>query len=490
MLDRDLMALYNVLQSNPAVAVNFYDHISNGTFGSEVQEFQKAISAGMEGTRWAPIFENLDPVFTNMTVTQKSLALLPKIAKYPAQSITFEYNRLTALTAQTKKYIFSAELGNPQADDSQYTRKTAPIKVMGTKREVGFVTMKTRNALAGTDVIARENINAATYLSSQLETALFYAMGHDDAGTEVDSYSFDGILRQCLEYARAEDTGYYVNNIIDCNAGSIDPANVEKGVNILRDNYLEDFDNIYLFTPNFIQHDFNTALSPHARFEYANPGAPQLFGSPAKGWISNPGTVWMSSTVLLNKTGGISTYLASPTTGATVPSQPASVAMAITAPTRSWWDAATNVYYRVAAMAHGEESITRAAGSAAAVTPGNAVTLTITPGSTRGSAMRIYKSYDNSTWYWAVDVATPIAGNVTYQDNNLHSGRPWGFLVNLGAGNEPGANDLELRQLAPFFKFMLAQTQLSVPWLYCLLAGLVVRAPHRVVLYKDLAARS
>lgn len=482
---KELYSLFSTLQQNPSIASTFYEDIFNNTFSSNVENLQKAITAGMEGTRWAPIFENLDPVFTSTTVNDKTLALLPKIAKLPAESITYEYNRLTALTNQANEYIFSAESGNPQADDSVFSRHTSPMVVLGTKREVSVVTTKTKTALAGMSPVQAESQFGATYVSTALEKSLFYGMRNDDDGVECDTYAFDGILRQSLEYARS-NTSYYADNIIDLDGGSLGLDTLENSSRILRDNYLSDFSNIYAFMPNFALADFSILNQPHGRMNLVNAPKRGQWGSPAVSYQSQFGNMWLNSTVLIDST----KRPPLPSATANAPTTPATLDLSLTTPTRSWWDAPTTVYYRVSAFTHGEESVTLAAASAASVGADGAVTLTVTPGATRGAAIRIYKSYDNVKWYHATDMKTPTAGTVVYEDNNLHSGRPWGFVVNLGAGPEPGTNDLELRQLAPFFRFPLAQVQLTIPWLHCMFAGLVVRAPNRVVLLKDIAPLS
>lgn len=114
--------------------------------------------------------ESLDSSLKVITFTDKHINFWKDIPKSPAYSTVEEYNQLTSYGTQTGGFIGEGEL--PYASQSDYARKAALVKFVGTTRSVSHPMTLVRTMVP--DVIAQENSNGIMWMLRQIENALFW----------------------------------------------------------------------------------------------------------------------------------------------------------------------------------------------------------------------------------------------------------------------------------------------------------------------------
>lgn len=179
--------------------------------------------------------------------------------------------------------------------------------------------------------------------------------------------------------------------------------------------------------------------------------------------------------------------------GKTRPAQARSVSGAPPAPTAltgvagagSTGLAAGNyVYYATAINELGESSpfVITTGGGVLALTAGQQATLTITPGSGTTRAFNIYRSNAGGTVATARFIGRVIAaasGNTTFIDlGNKRPGFVTGYLID--------SSTMALKELAPYSRVKLAQTDLSTPEAHFRFLTLAVMQPRKNVLIDNL----
>jgi hypothetical protein len=123
--------------------------------------------------------ESLDSSLKVITFTDKHINFWKDIPKSQAYSTIEEYNQLTSYGTQTGGFITEGEL--PYATQSDYARKAALVKYVGTTRSVSHPMTLVRTMVP--DVIAQENSNGIMWMLRQIENGLFWgrSKGRDNA---------------------------------------------------------------------------------------------------------------------------------------------------------------------------------------------------------------------------------------------------------------------------------------------------------------------
>jgi hypothetical protein len=124
--------------------------------------------------------ESLDSSLKVITFTDKHINFWKDIPKSPAYSTVEEYNQLTSYGSQTGGFTSEGEL--PYQTNSDYTRKAALVKFVGTTRSVSHPLTLVRTMVP--DVIAQENSNGIMWMLRQIENALFWGKDKGAAGAE------------------------------------------------------------------------------------------------------------------------------------------------------------------------------------------------------------------------------------------------------------------------------------------------------------------
>lgn len=142
------------------------------------------------------------------------------------------------------------------------------------------------------------------------------------------------------------------------------------------------------------------------------------------------------------------------------------------------------VYYATAVNEIGESALfqTTSGGGAITITAGQYVTLTITPGSGTTRAFNIYRSNAGGTLASSRFIGRVIAaasGNTTFIDlGNKRPGFVTGFLLDK--------ETMALKELSPYSRVKLAQTDLSTPEAHFRFVTLAAMQPRKNVLVDNL----
>lgn len=140
------------------------------------------------------------------------------------------------------------------------------------------------------------------------------------------------------------------------------------------------------------------------------------------------------------------------------------------------------VYYVTAINEMGESTATVVTGGSVALTAGQQCTLTITPGSGTSRAFNVYRSNAGGTVATARFIGRVIAansGNTSFIDlGNKRPGFVTGYLID--------SSTMALKELAPYSRVKLAQTDLSTPEAHFRFLTLAVMQPRKNVLIDNL----
>jgi hypothetical protein len=135
--------------------------------------------------------ESLDSSLKVITFTDKHINFWKDIPKSPAYSTVEEYNQLTSYGTQTGGFVSEGEL--PYATQSDYARKAALVKFVGTTRSVSHPMTLVRTMVP--DVIAQENSNGIMWMLRQIENGLFWgrSKGRIASGVNTEYVEWDGM---------------------------------------------------------------------------------------------------------------------------------------------------------------------------------------------------------------------------------------------------------------------------------------------------------
>ena len=135
--------------------------------------------------------ESLDSSLKVITFTDKHINFWKDIPKSPAYSTVEEYNQLTTYGTQTGGFVSEGEL--PYATQSDYVRKAALVKFVGTTRSVSHPMTLVRTMVP--DVIAQENSNGIMWMLRQIENGLFWgrSKGKIASGVNTEYVEWDGM---------------------------------------------------------------------------------------------------------------------------------------------------------------------------------------------------------------------------------------------------------------------------------------------------------
>ncbi len=131
--------------------------------------------------------ESLDSSLKVITFTDKHINFWKDIPKSPAYSTVEEYNQLTSYGSQTGGFVGEGEL--PYQTNSDYARKAALVKFVGTTRSVSHPMTLVRTMVP--DVIAQENSNGIMWMLRQIENSLFW--GNAVGRNSTEYVEWDGM---------------------------------------------------------------------------------------------------------------------------------------------------------------------------------------------------------------------------------------------------------------------------------------------------------
>jgi hypothetical protein len=434
-----------------------------------VDDLNKALGTGTSGEAYgggefadgsALRPESLEGTLKVVIAKDKHIKFWKDISKKPAYNTVEEFNVLDSYGGDASPFF--VEGGLPNEEDSNYVRKTALVKFLGTTRVITHPMTLVRSAHG--DVVARESQNGTLWLLQQMERALFFG---DSA---MNPLAFDGIEAQMIAACAGKE------QIIDMKGEPLGENALEDGANVILENYGTP-SKMYL-TP--VAHkDISKTVFSRQRGNL--PLGSGRLGAPLNGYDSNAGSFDFEPDVFLRPRGAAPT--SAPDGAPVKPTWAASDAItAGTSSTGVGLKAGTYKYVITAVNDKGE-SVASAEKSAAA-TLNQSITLVFNR-QTDAPAPRSYRIYrDNADGniLFMTEIAQPSEGDtVTYEDRNQDiPGTSKAFLLDLDSDQS-----LAFKQLAPLMKLPLARISASERFMILLYGMPLIYNPKRNVIFKN-----
>jgi hypothetical protein len=458
------------------------------TDSATLGEINKALTAGYaqdvvsQSGGSALRVESLDSTLKIVSFLEKNIVFYNDIPKTKAYNTVEEYNLLSKYGGRGGFFI--NEGGLPRTEDSQYQRKAAFVKFMGTTREISHPMLLVKPAHG--NVVALETKNGAKWMLQRMEEALF------GGNSSIMSQAFDGLKQQLL-------TGYNDPNaqgdgvttlasqfVIDLRGSIVTESVFEEVARILMDNYMYP---THCYMPNSVHTDFNKAFFSKGRY-----GIP-VSGDATVGFVADAvrtsgGVVKLRPDVFLR----IDQSAPVTADNSLAPTAPASVTVAVQAKSTSRGfkpaEAGSYVYSVTALSQNGESAPTL--GSAAAVvtglTSGAEVSVTIVRGAQSGNDLatgyRVYRTRleDGVAGVPFLIAEMPSAGATSVLlDGNEN-------LPGLGIAycGQLDESVITLRELSPMLKFPLATVASSIRWMQLYYNTPIIFRPRGWVIIKNI----
>lgn len=473
----------------PMVDVKQFEQHGEG-FGvsdsSTVADLNKALTAGYavdpgtQGNGGALRVESLDSTLKVVSFMEKNIIFYNDIPKTKAYNTVEEYNLLSKYGGRGGFFI--NEGGLPRTEDSQYQRKAAFVKFMGTTREISHPMLLVRPAHG--NVVALETKNGAKWMLQRMEESLF------NADSSIIAESFDGLEKQLLAgYADPTTAGdgrpdVSSEHVFDLRGQVLSEAVFEEAARVLRDNYMYP---THCYLNNTNHEDFNKTFFSKGRYQIPV-GADATVGFVVDKVRTGGGIVQLRPNVFLR----VKQQAPAVADNAYAPTAPVSAVVVTQAKTssRGFKAAELGSYaYEVTAISKSGES-QPVAGSAAAVVTGLAdeVQLTITRGAVAGNDLtqgyRIYRTLleDGVAGPKMLMKEIASAGAVTvFKDGNENL--PGHGKAFIGQMDE---SVLSLRELSPMLKFPLATVASSIRWMQLYYNTPIIFRPRGWIVIKNI----
>jgi len=426
----------------------------------ELSQLHKALNVGFQNPPVGPggdvlRVESLESTLRIVTFQMEHIRLWKLIPKIGEISTVAEYNLLNAY-GQDGGAFFN-EGGLPRTEDTNYQRKTALVKYLGTTREVSHVA--TTITPAHGDVISLETRNGTVWLLQKMEQALF------TADSSIITQEFDGMDVQITNGAP--------QNVIDLEGNILTENDIEQGANIISESFGIA---THLHIGVRALSDLSQAFYAKGRFGYPTEGATTV-GFALDAFKSSAGKILFEPNVFI-KEGGVvpiaSTNSDSPTT-------PTSIAGVAVSDVTSKLAAATYIYSVTAINENGESAPATSAG--VAVVAGERVDLTVVSSGGTVTGLKFYRrlSTDPSgseRFFFQQPVAS-----LTKADRNFDiPGTSRAYLIQ---GN---IDFYAFKQLSPMVRIPLATIAASYRWMQLIYGVPVIYKPNRGVIFKNIGS--
>lgn len=473
----------------PVVDTKSFEQHGDG-FGTSdaatVADLNKAMTAGYAvdpGTQsggGALRVESLDSTLKIVSFLEKNIVMYNDIPKTKAYNTVEEYNLLSKYGGRGGFFI--EEGGLPRTEDSQYQRKAAFVKFMGTTREISHPMLLVRPAHG--NVVALETKNGARWMLQRMEESLF------KGNSSVLSQSFDGLEKQLLAgYSDPTTAGdgrpdVSTEHIIDLRGQVLSESVFEEVARILMDNYMYP---THCYMNNQNHSDFNKTFFSKGRYQLPV-GADATVGFVVDKVKTNAGVVQLRPDVFLR----VKQSAPAAADNALCPSAPTSVTvLAQSATTSRGFKAgeyASYVYTVTAISKSGESAGTNGSITAVVTSGNNEVSLTIARGSVSGNDLtqgyRIYRSNidDGITGpkYLVAEIPSSGASTVFLDGNENLPGHGTAYMGQMDE------SVLALRELSPMLKFPLATVASSIRWMQLYYNTPIVFRPRGWVIIKNI----
>jgi hypothetical protein len=446
----------------------------------EVDNLQKALSIGAEYSTTVPgsltggaalAVEDLDRTLKLVTHGMEHLKLWKDIQKDKATQTVHEFNIQNSYGSEVSPFF---QMGStPQATDASYARDIAIVKYLGTQGQVQH--NLTLIQAAHGPVVAREVKNKTIELLARNERAMF------EASSAINALEYDGIDAQMV--AKDTDSRYKAQAFVGYDSQTSSDSVIVDNAGAAPDEDL--FENMCLIALNNFGMPMDCYLSTnlHSRFSKAFYAKERV----------RPGDSLSAGMKVPNFSGSLDfrfrgnifnrprrTPLASAISASSAPTISSTSVTTDAASNFASADAGTYSYEISAVYKDGETL--PAAHAEQAVTAGKRVNATLTYS---GSPLyfNVFRAPVGTTagWEFIGRVAPQGSGQAHQVDFNL-------ALPGLGKAYLL-MNDIDVlsfRQLGSMIKYDLAITDTSYKWLQLLYGMIVINAPRKNVIAKNL----
>lgn len=449
---------------------NFTEGFGEGS-SQELDALRKALSVGYQNPPTsggdALRVESLEATLKVLSFGAQHIKLWNDIVKIDAFSTIEEYSRLNGYGSDAGGFVDGG--GLPEEEDSSYSRETEKVKYVGTTRAVQHPATLVNSVPA--DLIAQETQNGVLWMLGKIERGLFVG------DSTVVPQEWNGIGPQVINGG---------GTVIDLRGANLAAGDVENAADVIASNYGVPSK---LYGNNKVFSTFSTNYYSQGRWN--EPGARQgKVGTPVTGMSTQAGDVEFESDVFLRKG-------AAPAGAASSPKAPSAPTVAVGAPggTTSLFTAgdAGSYKYRITAINQYGESAPSALSTAASLTAGQSVALTITDGGgTYGATgYRIYRSEKGGATgtdllqhtVGRAQISNVYQATTVFTDDNMYiPGKYSLYMLDLS----PQA--MSFKQLSPLIKIPLATIAASIRWMQLLYGTPIVYAPKRHVIFRNVGA--
>lgn len=506
---------------------------SRQQFGGDsiVEEIRKALSTGVAGQvagaavqpgeATALRLENLDNTMTSVLATAEHLKIFRFLHKEPSKQPFYQWNRRESY-GSTRGFFGFAEGGLPNGGKGQWSRNGAYVKFLGTKGGVTHPVVLT-NILGGMsmDPVAEDQLGRTMDFMQRVERATLYGDEdiRDNSGTDTN---YDGLLKQL--------TNQRPKNVIDL-AGK--PLNLDTiadaATKLVTEGKLLSFQDLTLFmSPQNIQDmgklRWQTVISGSNvsgagttvdRAELTTSARQNLIaGLSVVGQATSFGVIPFEWSIFTEPVeGGLPLNLVGNAADSGAPAAPVALvtarmtvaASANSTATSNFSAGAKTYWYAVSSVNDvGESLATVATNSVSIGTAANEqCTIEITrvtgTGLSQARAYRVYRVQKTSGtptatdagWRFVGYVADPGTGTyATFIDRNGTPELYNNFMPNTNVAPLICRNpaDLVVAQMSPLLKMPLAPVNTTFEYLLLLYHTLVLKAPERQIIFKNVGA--
>lgn len=460
-----------------------------------IQALTKALEAGNYGAAPGSLSqgaalqgEDLSPVITNVCFEDKHIKLQKMISSQAAASTSYQFNRQLSYGQLGGSAQLEGNVG--QEETSDIVRVVVPMCFYSHYRRVTLAAMQVET-VDGQKADDRAAADAAKKVAGDMELDLFRGRsdfsnagvfdGHPLARSEImpNIIGLDEQVRESDILRNARDLMFAEygsdDSVVLVGGGALTQDMIEDMALRATNNFSEASD--ALFSPNSLA-AYNKLGFAKERIVLSG-SAQGSTGSELRVQHTASGTVKLDSSQWLR---GKTSPMAVVRPKAPVAPAIAAASAAISGVTTAF--VAAQVYqYFVTSGNEAGESAASASASVTIATTGHGVNLTIThPGSGTSRWFNVYRSVAGGTAASAKFIGRiklASGGSTVFKDlGNKRPGFSTGFLID--------ASTMEIRDLMPFTRVKLAQTDLSMPEAYARFSTLAVMAPRKNVLLDNL----
>ncbi len=510
----------NPLEKRMGKSMGFSNNLGRQYFGptfsgdATMSDLAKAMATqnigGSYGDDTPLRLQNLDATMTSVLYEEQHFVKWNWLERVPSIQPYYEWVDRLSYGDDRSQPAF-VEGGTPAGGTASFSRNGVYVRYFGVRRGITHQ-MALTGQLGGSmvDPVAEENRDGAMQLLARCERNFVWG-DHNITDNNGNTVNYDGLvlaLQNGVQFVGASQSngmpnGYSAGlNILDFQGTYPDFGIFESVGRLMAEaGFVTNFRNMRAFmSPTVIEDLAKIQLSEQIQVLGQRPYTGWYQGAPLVGYQTNFGFIPFTYDIFLRRAGMTDQP---PQTSATqapgAPNSSSTVAAAsptgnqtsefYAAPAGGGTDAGTYYYWLTAGNDNGES--TAISLGAVAVAVGQVVNATVVPGPSNGNPctyFRLYRGTVNSQTDPGTGCIATFASagptsstSVTYTDTNY-----WRPQTGMLLFVERTPSNLCIAQMAPMLKWPLAITSTTVEWLLLLYHTLVVKAPQRQFLVRNI----